>query len=97
MQKGTKNSARGGITTREYNPTFTYCYKIHQYFLQAITNAIQPVTERPCTNCREFPNFILEISCSFQGHPAKDRKISGISSGFHFALLEKFLHLRTKL
>ena len=38
----TKN-ARGGITTREHNPIYTYWYKIHLYFFQAITNAIQPL------------------------------------------------------
>ena len=65
MQKRTENTASGGISTREYSPIYTYWYKIHQYFLQSMTNAIQPLAQRPCTNCRELPNFIREVSCSF--------------------------------
>ena len=48
-------------------------YKIHQCFLQAITNAIQPLAQRPWTNCREHSNFICEILYSFDKHPTKDR------------------------
>ena len=63
--KRTENTASSGITIREYSPIYTYWYKIHQYFLQAITNAIQPLAQRPYTNCRELSSSIHEISCSF--------------------------------
>ena len=65
MQKHTENTASGGVTITEYSPMHTYWYKIHQYFFQAITNDIQPLAERPYTNCRELSNSICEISCSF--------------------------------
>ena len=56
-QKCTENTASDGITTREFSPIETYLYKIHQYFLQPITKAIQPLAQRPCTNCRELSKF----------------------------------------
>ena len=52
MQKRTENTASGGITTREYSPIYTFWYKVHQYFFQAIINAIQPLAQIPCTNRR---------------------------------------------
>ena len=60
-----RENASGGITAREYSPIYTYWYKIHQYFLQAITNAIQPLAQRPCTNCRELSSLIREVSSYF--------------------------------
>ena len=73
MQKDTKNTASDGITTPEYSPLYTYYwYKIHQYFLHSITDAIQQLAEKPCTNCRELSNFLCKISCSFEEHVAKD-------------------------
>ena len=58
-------NASGGITTRTYSPICTYSYKIHQYFLQSITNAIQPLAQRLCTNCRELSNFYTQIFMFF--------------------------------
>ena len=52
---------------------YTYWYKIHRYFFQALTNDIQPLAQRPYTSCRELPKFVREVLYSFQEHLAKHR------------------------
>ena len=58
-------NASGGIPTREYNPIFTYWYKIYKYFFQAITDAIQQLAQRPLRTAGNYQNFTREVSWSF--------------------------------
>ena len=60
---------------------YTYWYEIHQYFLQMIANAIQPLAQSPCKNCRELSNFICKISCFFKNIQLK------ITTKFIFSIL----------
>ena len=69
-------------------------YKIHQYFLQAITNAIQQVVQRPCTNCKELSNSIGEFHVLFKNI---QRKIATkvLSSLVLSTALENFICARS--